>query len=121
MTSVRPIEIDYRSALIAVDGKLRGSRARSIEEAFERVAGAGYDQVVLDLRACPSADSLGAHALRRALELGQRLFVIASPGFRAEEFLPPDVAAHPRFQVYTRPEDAVFAARARDKSGILVA
>jgi hypothetical protein len=116
-----PNEIDYRSAMVVVDGKLRGSRARGLVATVERLADDGYDQLVLDLRGCPSIDSLGALALRRALELGQRLFLVLGQGFRLEEFLPADMIAHPRLYAFTRSEDAVFAARARDKSGILVA
>jgi hypothetical protein len=107
--------------MIVVDGKLRGSRARLLAATLERLAEDGYDQVVLDLRGCSSFDSLGVLALRRALDLGERLFLVVWNGFRVDEFLPAEIEAHPRLHVYARPEDAVFAARSRDKSGILVA
>ena len=112
-------EIDYRSALVAVEGKLRGSSARSLGDTLEALFADGYDQVVLDIRRCESMDSLAALALGRALGVGQGLFVVAAPGFPLDDFLPPEVAACADLRRFGTPADAVRAVRSRDESGVL--
>jgi hypothetical protein len=114
-------EIDYRSVLVTIDGKLRGSRARFLAAAVEDLHGRGYDQLVIDLRRCGSLDSLGVAALERALELGHRLFVIAGAALPLDDFLPVGLAAHARLRIYRSAEDAFRAVRSRDQSGVLVA
>jgi hypothetical protein len=116
-----PVEIDYRSALIAVEEKLRGSRARLLAAAVEDLWQGGYDQILLDLRRCGSLDSLGVAALARALELGQRLFLATGAGFPLEEFLPAPIATHPRVRIFATREEALRAVRSRDGSGVLIA
>lgn len=114
-------ELDYRTVLIPIAGKLRGSQARLLEAAVERLRDDGYDQIVLDLRACPSLDTLGALALRRAVDLGHRLFLVLGAGFALDDFLADGLAAHPRVRLYGRLEDAIQAVRSREQSGALVA
>jgi hypothetical protein len=114
-------EIDYRTVLIAPDGKLRGSRARRLDEALEARRLDGYDQVVLDLRACGAADSVGALALARALDRGQRLLVVAGPGAGPEDVLPPEIAGDRRLRFFAEVADAVRFVRAREGSGLILA
>ena len=120
MLDEKTTEIDYRTARLAIEGKLRGSRARVLAGAFERLSEEGFDQVLVDLRECTSLDSLGVLALRRALELGQRLFLVVGGILRLDEYLPADLTGDARFRVYARPEDALHAIRSRESSGVLV-
>lgn len=117
----RATEIDYRSAMLAIDGKLRGSSARLLAAAVEDLYERGYDQLLIDLSRCGSLDSLGVAALERALALGQRLFLVAGDGTGLEEFLPAHVAAHARLRVHRSKEEALRAVRSREESGLLVA
>jgi hypothetical protein len=114
----RAIEIDYRSAELAVDGKLRGSSARSLAAAFEDLFERGFDQVVVDLRGCGSLDSLGVAAIERALALPQRLFLVLRAGL--DELLPPEVASHGRLRTFRSKGEAMRAVRAREQSGVLL-
>ncbi len=112
-------EIDYRSVLIVAEGKLRGSSARALGDTLEALHADGYDQVVLDLRRCASMDSVAALALARALEVRQKLFLVAGAGFPLDDFLPPDVARSPSVRLYESPADAVREVRSREESGVL--
>ncbi len=113
-------EIDYRSVLVPVDGKLRGSRARGLGDVLEDLFHDGYDQVVLDIRNCWSIDSVGALALERSLEIGQRLFLVVGAGFPLDELLTSTKAAT-RIAVFTDVADAIRQVRSREESGLAVA
>jgi len=116
----KPKEIDYRSVLIPVHGKLRGSQARKLGETLERLYKEGYDQVVLDLADCLSIDSVGALSIERALDLGQRLYLVVVPGFPLEDFLPPELGADPRLRFFAEVSEAVRHVRSKEESGLLL-
>jgi hypothetical protein len=116
----RRAEIDYRTVTIAVDGKLRGSRARRLGDDLAEAFADGYDQAILDLSACASLDSVGALALRDAVERGQRVFVVLDPCRAPEDTLPPEVAGDRRLRVFGALADAVRHVRSREQSGVLV-
>jgi hypothetical protein len=111
-------EVDYRTAAIAIDGKLRGSRARRLGDDLGALFTEGYDQVLLDLGGCASLDSVGALAILAALEKGQSLFLVI--GAAREDVLPPEVAWDPRLRCFGDRTDAVRHIRSREGSGILV-
>jgi len=112
-------EIDYRTVILAAEGKVRGSRARRLGEELEAIFNDGYDQVVLDLRSCVSIDSVGALSIVAALERGQRLFVVRAPGAASADLFPPEVAADERLPRFSDPGEAIRCARAQEESGIL--
>ena len=101
--------IDQRTYRLTVDGKLRGSRARLLQELLEELARRGGDRILLDLRDCRSVDSLGAAALQTALDLGQRLYVVMAPGLDLEQ--PLGRAPLTRFDSIERAEAALAGNR----------
>jgi hypothetical protein len=112
-------EIDYRTAAIALAGKVRGSRARRLGEALAALAEDGYDQVVLDVRALGSLDSLGALALEEALAAGQRLLLVLDAG-RGHDAVPAAILLDGRVRAFARREDAVAEARAREDASVFM-
>ncbi len=113
-------EIDYRTVLIEVDGKLRGSQARRLGARLESFFEDGYDQVILDLRACGSLDSVGALVINGALERGQRIFVLIEPGLGGDDLIPPEFRGDPRLRVFLDSAEAIRHVRSREASGVLV-
>ncbi len=110
-------EVNYRTMRVAPGGKLRGSRARALGLALEGLSAEGYDRIVLDLAGCASVDSVGTLALRAALDLGQRLFVVLDP---LRDVLPPEIASDRGVRLFGDLVDAVHHVRSFDESGVLV-
>lgn len=82
-------EVSPGTSLIAVDGKLRGSRARQLMDQLEDIAARrgseSVSRVVLDLRAVVSIDSLGTAAFDSALESGLKLDLVLRRGFELDD------------------------------------
>jgi hypothetical protein len=110
-------EIDYRSVHIAVEGKLRGSLARSLGDTLEALYHDGYDQVVIDLRRCPSLDSVAGIGIERALEAGQTLFLVPGVGVSLDDFLPLELADRAGLRIFATPADALREVRSKEESG----
>jgi anti-anti-sigma regulatory factor len=82
-------EVSPGTSLIAVDGKLRGSRARQLMEQLEEIASRRglekVSRVILDLREVVSIDSLGTVAFESALEGGLKLDLVLRRGFELDD------------------------------------
>jgi hypothetical protein len=116
-----PIQkIDYSRAIITVEGKLRGSRARSLGETLEELKSSGLDGVILDLRKCGSMDSIGAMVLSEALEMGVHLSLIVNPGFRFDEYLFLSPEDEEKILLFYTLKEAVRFAKAPAKKGLMV-
>jgi hypothetical protein len=75
--------------VIAVEGKLRGSRARQLMDHLEEIAARPgperVGRVVLDLRTVVSIDSLGTAAFESGLERGLKVDLIVRRGFELDD------------------------------------
>jgi len=74
------------AVLLAIGGKLRGSRARQLGERLGELSEKGISRVILDLRTLTSVDSLGTFALEEGLERGLRLHLVVRPAFQFDGF-----------------------------------
>lgn len=79
--------LEGRGRLLVIDGKLRGSRARSLAERLAELAEEGVSRVVLDLRHLVSADSLGTAAVGEALDQGLAVAIVVRNRSELEEWL----------------------------------
>jgi hypothetical protein len=112
--------IAERAALLSVDGKLRGSRARQLGDRLTALANEGTARVVLDFRALTSIDSLGTFALEEGLDLGLRIHLVVRPSFEFDEFFASRSLGRRGLRVHRSLEDALNRVRRVMDSTILV-
>jgi hypothetical protein len=105
-------EVSPGTSLIAVDGKLRGSRARQLMEQLEAMAARrGLVRVVLDLSSVVSIDSLGTAAFESALEAGLKLDLVLRRGFELDDGREATELAQRGLRVHDTLEKALGARR----------
>ncbi len=93
-----------RAVLVAVSGKVRGSRARLLGERLHALADEGVRRVILDFSTLVSIDSLGTLALEDGLDRGLRLHLVVRPGFVSD----------PSFDVLVRAKARPLSSRLPD-------
>lgn len=81
-------EVAPGTVLAALDGKLRGSRARQLADRLGSLADRRAPEiarVILDLRQVVSIDSIGIVAFEEALERGLKLDLVLRRGFELDD------------------------------------
>jgi anti-anti-sigma regulatory factor len=106
-------ELGDASVLIAVAGKLRGSRARQLGEHLVDMSSRSepVQRVVLDLRQIVTIDSIGTAAIEEGHEAGLRLALVARHGLELDDGSPVRALARRGLSVHSNLEDAVVALR----------
>jgi len=112
--------IAERAALLSVEGKLRGSRARQLGDRLAALANDGTARVVLDFRTLTSIDSLGTFALEEGLDRGLRIHLVVRPSFEFDEFFASRSLGRRGLRVHRSLEDALNRVRRVMDSTVLV-
>jgi hypothetical protein len=112
--------ITERAALLTVDGKLRGSRARSLGERLGALADEGLARVVLDFRTLTSIDSLGTFALEEGLDRGLRIHVVIRASFEFDEFFASRSLGRRGLRIHRSLDEALARVRGVMDSTVLV-
>jgi hypothetical protein len=113
-------EVSEGTILVALDGKLQGSRARQLGDRLETLLGrrsAQVARIILDLRQVSTIDSLGIMALETPLEQGVKLDLVVKRGFELDDGRQATELARRGLRVHSSLEIALGTAR----SGRLVA
>jgi hypothetical protein len=112
--------ISERAALLSVEGKLRGSRARLLGERLSDLADEGIARVVLDLRTLTSIDSLGTFALEEGLDRGLRIHLVVRPSFEFDEFFASRSLGRRGLRIHRSLDEAIGRVRQIMDSTVLV-
>jgi hypothetical protein len=106
-------ELGDASVLIAVAGKLRGSRARQLGELLAGMPSRAepVSRVVLDLREIVTIDSLGTSAIEDGHEAGLRLALVARKGLELDDGQPVRALVRKGLSVHTNLDDAIVTLR----------
>lgn len=102
-------EIGLGAVLVAIDGKLRGSRARQLGDLLSEMPRRRdpVNRVVLDLRAVVTVDSLGTQAIEDAREAGLDVALVARAGLELDDGRPVRALSRRGLSVHASIDDAI--------------
>jgi hypothetical protein len=106
-------ELGAGAVLIAVAGKLRGSRARQLGELLAEMPSRdeAVSRVVLDLREIVTIDSIGTSAIEEGHDAGLRLALVTRKGLELDDGRPVRALVRKGLSIHASLDDAIVALR----------